>query len=679
MSRTIRIPCLFLFLCLAAGLVLADDAAQDMKKLTLDLMLEWETADSPVLSFDGTQLIYTRSWADKINDRQQRELWIMNTDGSRPRFLAEGSGVRWSPDGTRIAYLAAGKPGGTQIHVMWLDTREATQITHVTESPGGLRWAPEGESIAFTMLVPEKQDFRIDMPPRPKGADWAPEPVIITRLSYRRDRQGYRPRGFQHLFVVDATGGTPRQVTDGDYDHRGGEWTPDGQYLVFSGLRVPDADWQVEESEIYRVNVTTGEVEALTDRRGPDSNPLVSPDGRYIAYTGHDKNDDTYDIDQIHLLNVADGSRRVVGADLDRQVRGLFWAPDSQALYFTVPREGAYNLYRATLDGTVSAVTTGSHRFLAEDVSRNGLVVGTLAAAHEPGDIVTLALDSPATFNRLTRVNADVLAGVTLGEVEEIWYDSADGFRVQGWIIKPPDFDPAKKYPLILQIHGGPHAMYGVEFNFERQNHAAEGFVFLYTNPRGSVGYGKAFGNAINNAYPDKDYDDLMRGVDEVIARGYIDEEKLFVYGGSGGGVLTAWIVGHTNRFAGAVSMFPVINWISFVGTTDGPYWYSNFKKFPWEDITEHWNRSPLKYAGNVTTPTLLITGELDLRTPMSQTEEFYQALKLRKVDTAMIRIPDEYHGAAGRHLSNYLRRILYVRKWFTDHMKTDTPPAAEE
>ena len=186
----------------------------------------------------------------------------------------------------------------------------------------------------------------------------------------------------------------------------------------------------------------------------------------------------------------------------------------------------------------------------------------------------------------------------------------------------------------------------------------------MYANPRGSLGYGKDFGNAINNAYPGRDYDDLMACVDHVVGQGYVDESNMNVFGGSGGGVLTAWIVGHTDRFSAAVSMYPVIDWISFVGTTDGPYWYTNFKELPWDDITEHWNRSPLKYVGAVTTPTMLITGELDLRTPMAQTEEFYQALKLRKVATAMVRVPGEYHGAASRP-SNRMRRILYVREWF--------------
>jgi dipeptidyl aminopeptidase/acylaminoacyl peptidase len=304
-------------------------------------------------------------------------------------------------------------------------------------------------------------------------------------------------------------------------------------------------------------------------------------------------------------------------------------------------------------------------------IAKNGLAAGILTSPAEPGDVVVFNLKQPV-LKKLTAVNADLLEGRTLGSVEEIWYGSAGGKKIQGWIMKPPDFDPSKKYPLILYIHGGPHSMYGVGFNFEFQNHAAEGYVVLYTNPRGSSGYGQEFGNAIQNNYPGEDYDDLMNGVDAVIKQGYIDERNLFVCGGSGGGVLTAWIVGHTNRFAAAVSMKPVINWYSFVGTTDGSSWYHNFEKLPWEDPAEHLRRSPISYVGNVTTTTMLITGELDLRTPIEETEQFYRALKLRKVDTLMVRLPDEYHGfnATPRHPSNRLQQILYLREWFEKYRK---------
>jgi dipeptidyl aminopeptidase/acylaminoacyl peptidase len=632
--------------------------------LTIDKMLDWETASSPRLSPDGKQVVWTRSWVDRIEDRTQSDLWIMNADGARARFLVAGSAPEWSPDGTRLAFLAPGQPRGTQIHVMWVDTRETTQITRVDESPRAVRWSPDGARLAFTMLVPEKPTFRVQLPKRPKGAKWAEEPDVITRLNYRRDRAGYRPKGFLHLFVVDAGGGTPRQVTGGDYDHQDGEWTPDGRRLVFSGLREADADWQVRESEVYDVEVDGGAVRRLTSRAGPDGSPAVSPDGQWIAYLGFDRNDDTYTVPALHVM-AADGAQpRALTASLDREVGDLLWAEDSRAIYCTVSSEGRRNLHRVGLDGRIERLTDGVHQFAVDDL-RAGVAVGTLQDPTSPADIALCRLAAPGEIARLTRVNDDVLAGVALASVEEIRYRSTDDLEIQGWIVKPPGFDPAKKYPLILQIHGGPHAMYGVDFSFERHNHAAAGYVLLYTNPRGSTGYGKDFGNAIDNAYPGKDYDDLMRGVDEVVARGYVDERELFVYGGSGGGVLTCWIVGHTDRFAAAVSMFPVTNWISFVGTTDGPYWYTNFDRLPWEDITEHWQRSPLKYVGNVKTPTLLITGELDLRTPIAQTEEYYQALKLRKIDTAMIRVPDEYHGAGGRRVSNTLRRILYVRKWF--------------
>jgi dipeptidyl aminopeptidase/acylaminoacyl peptidase len=302
-------------------------------------------------------------------------------------------------------------------------------------------------------------------------------------------------------------------------------------------------------------------------------------------------------------------------------------------------------------------------------MTAGGLAVGTRTSPHEPGDVVTFDVRRPQQITRLTDVNADVLAGRTLGAVEEIWYTSVDGYRIQGWIVKPPDFDATRKYPLMLSIHGGPHGMYGVGFNFGWQEHAANGYVVLYTNPRGSTGYGSAFGNAIKNAYPGKDYDDLMAGVDSLVRRGYVDSTSMFVYGCSGGGVLTSWIVGHTSRFAAASANCPVTNWFSFVGTTDGAGWYRNFAKFPWEDPSEHLRRSPLMYVGNVTTPTMLMTGEMDLRTPMGQTEEYYQALRIRKIPTAMVRFKEEWHGTTSRP-SNFMRTQLYLRAWFETHRK---------
>jgi dipeptidyl aminopeptidase/acylaminoacyl peptidase len=360
----------------------------------------------------------------------------------------------------------------------------------------------------------------------------------------------------------------------------------------------------------------------------------------------------------------ADGSgSRVLTARLDRSPNGLVWAPDGSGIYFNVENEGSRNLYFASLSGDVRQVTRGTQVLTVSDVGPGGIAVGVMSTATRPNDLVALNVrDGAPRF--LTDVNGDVLTGKKLATTEEVWYQSVDGFRVQGWIVKPPDFDPARKYPLILEIHGGPHSMYNVGFSFSRQDHAADGYIVLYTNPRGSTGYGSAFGNAIKNAYPGKDYDDLMAGVDTVLGRGYVDPSRLFVYGCSGGGVLTAWIVGHTNRFAAASSNCPVINWFSFVGTTDGAGWYRNFAKLPWEDPSEHLRRSPIMYVGNVKTPTLLMTGVNDLRTPISQTEEFYQALKLRKVPTAMIRFNDEWHGT-GSKPSNFMRTQLYLRSWF--------------
>ena len=642
-------------------------AADEPHRLELADYLDFERVSDPQLSPDGERVLYTRRWVDKIADRWTSSVWIMDADGSGARHLLEGSSPRWSPDGERIAYVAEGEPKGAQIHVRWMDGEGGTtQITRLEKSPSNIEWSPDGQHIAFVSLVPKRDDWKIDMPKAPEGAQWTETPRIVESVTYRRDRQGFVEQGFRQVFVVTSEGGTPKQLTAADH-HSGGDlsWTPDGRQILFSAFHDDDWEYAIRESDVYSVTVADGSLRRLTERSGVDSNPVVSPDGRWIAYTGYDWTDDTYIDSKLHVMPMDGGEAqtRILTPELDRSPAGMRWADDSSGVYFNVSDSGTRNLYFAPLRGQLRKVTEGQH-MLSVSMLRGDRAVGVLTAPQRPADVVAIDLDRGDT-RQLTSVNEDILGDVDLGEVEEIWYDSVGDMRIQGWIVKPPDFDPAKTYPLMLAIHGGPHGMYNTGFNFGWQEHAARGYVVLYTNPRGSSGYGSAFGNAIKWAYPSQDYDDLMRGVDEVIARGYVDEKRMYVYGCSGGGVLTAWVVGHTDRFAAASSNCPVTNWLSFVGTTDGPsYWYRNFEKDFWEDPSEHLRRSPIMYVGNVTTPTMLMTGVDDLRTPIAQTEEYYQALKMRKIPTAMVRFNGEYHGTSSKP-SNFLRTQLYLRHWF--------------
>jgi len=676
-------------LCLAAAGVMAwsvDIGAQSrpagapagqMKKLQLEQFFDMETVSNPRISPDGRQIVYTRGWVDRVNDRRSSGLWIMNADGSKNRFLTNGSGAIWSPDGTRIAFTRDGEPAGSQIWVRWMDADGATtQVTRLEQSPSNIAWTPDGKSIAFTMLVPKRESWPIRMPARPEGAKWVEAPRIVESLTYRQDRQGFIDQGLDQIYIVPAEGGTERRITDGQYDYGGAfSFTPDGTEVVFSAGRGPNWEREYRQSEVYALNIATGGLRQVTSRSGPDTSPTVSPDGRWIAYLGYDYTTDTYIDNELYVVGLNGRDLRHMTPAFDRSPADLTWAPDSSGIYFTAEDSGSRNLHLAPLDGAITMVTKGVHLITLGDVNRSGQAVGTLTSFHKPGDIISFSLSNPGVLKPLTNVNEDVLGDVKLGDVEELWYTSLDNFRVQGWLIKPPDFDPSKKYPLMLSIHGGPHSMYGVGFNFAWQEHAASGYLVLYTNPRGSTGYGSAFGNAIKYAYPSKDFDDLMKGVDAAIAKGHVDTRNLFVYGCSGGGVLTAWTVGHTNRFAAAASQCPVINWISFVGNVDGNplRWYDDFEKFPWVDPSEHLRRSPLMYVGNVKTPTMLMTGVLDMRTPISQTEEFYQALKAVGVPTAMLRFNGEYHGTSSRP-SNFLRTQLYLRYWFEKYTTKDPP-----
>ncbi len=664
-----------------AALATATPAAAQ-ERLSLAHYLDMESVSDPRISPDGERIVHTRGWVDKEGDRRESSLWIMNADGSRSRHLIDGSGARWSPDGSRILFTARGEPDGSQVFVRWMDAEGAvSQITRLENGPSGAQWSPDGEWIAFTSRVPDRADFAgVELPRRPEGAQWVREPKVVERAGYKRDRAGYVDTGWTHVFVVPAEGGTARQLTDGDWNHSGIHWSPDGSEIYFTSYREDDWDrpehWQ--ESEIYAVSVAGGDIRRLTRRRGPDGSPVPSPDGSLIAYTGIDAHRDTYRNQKIHLMNRDGSGSRVISGDYDRQVGGMMWARDGSGLYFNVSREGYRQLHFVSVDGGVTQLTSGEHLFALSSFSDAGVGVGVISSAHEPGDVYRFDLDSPNDARRLSDVNTDVLGYVQLGEVEEVRYDSEGGFRIHGWIVKPPDFDPSREYPMMLAIHGGPHGMYNGGFNFAFQEHASNDYVVLYTNPRGSTGYGTDFANAINHDYPGADFPDLMGGVDEMLERGYIDEDNLFVYGCSGGGILTSYIVGNTDRFTAASANCPIVNWMSAMGTSDAISYTRTFEKPFWEDPAEWIDRSSIFYVGNVTTPTMLLTGEMDLRTPMGQTEEFYQALKYEGVPTVMIRFQEEWHGTSSRP-SNFLRTQLYLRKWFEKWGTHKTPMTTEE
>jgi len=655
-----------LIFCICLGTTLSGE--KNYKLLDKETYMEMESIGSPGISPDGKHIIFTRGWIDKMDDRSRSNLWIVDIEGKRVRELTHGNwrdfSPVWSPDGKKVAFLSE-RDETTQIHVMWLDTREVAQLTHLDRSPGNLRWSPGGKKLAFTLFIPDdKPILPVKLPKRPKEAKWAKPAVIVDRLSWRRDGRGPTPKGYTHIFVIDAElGGTPRQVTSGDYSHVDPQWSEDGKKIYLTAIRKPDAEYLLGDSEIYSVDLTTLEIKTLTDRKGPDREPRIAPDGKWIAYTGYDEKNYTSHISNLYLMDIKGEKTRILAEELPNSPSSITWAPDGSGIYYLMSEKGVSNLCFVSANRKIIRITKGVHFLSGLSIAKNGQVASTLSAFHKPGCLVTFNLKKPDTIKKLVDVNEDVLANVKLGEVEELWFKSPDGLDLQGWLIKPAEFEPNNKYPMILYIHGGPWAMYSVGFSWAWQNFAANGYAVLYMNPRGSTGYGQDFVNGIQFSYPGKDYDDLMAGVDAALAKGFIDKDNLFVCGGSGGGVLTAWIVGHTDRFRAAVSMRPVINWHSFVGTTDGSGWYRQFRKYPWEDPMEYAVRSPLHYVGNVTTPTMVMTGEADLRTPMGQSEEYYRALKKLKKDTLLVRMPDEYHG--WRRPSHRLLQQLYLIAWF--------------
>jgi dipeptidyl aminopeptidase/acylaminoacyl peptidase len=634
-----------------------------------------EQASDPQISPDGARIAYVRQSSDIMTDKGRSTIWLIDVKSGAHSPLvsiAGASSPRWSPDGTRLAYAAPDETRG-QLFVRWMATGETARITGLPDSPGSLSWAPDGRRLAYTMRVPGEPITLGKAPAKPEGAEWAKPLEVIDRITYRADGPGYLKPGFDHIFVVVADGGAPRQLTFGKYDDGGPlSWTPDGRAILFSAVRGPDAERDFMNSEVISVDVATGALTTLTKRDGPDQQPVVSPDGSRIAWLGFDDKRRSYANTELYVGNRDGSGARLLTGALDRSIDDVRWSADGRSLYVSYDDKGQKLVARVALDGRITPVASGlvggglDRPYTGGEfsVSRTGVVAYTGGGALNPADVYVAGAGGG---RRLTRLNDALLGTKALGQVRKLPVTSTDGRPIDAWLVTPPDYVAGKRVPLILEIHGGPHSAYGPAFSTDDQLYAAAGYAVLYANPRGSTSYGAEFANLIDKNYPSADYDDLIAAVDAAIAAGVADPDNLFVTGGSGGGVLTAWIVGKTNRFKAAATQKPVINWTSEALTMDNTlftsrYWFS---KLPWEDPMAYWNRSPLSLVGNVTTPTLVVVGANDYRTPVSESEQYYAALQIKGVPTALVKVPDASHGGIAARPSQAAAKAAAILAWF--------------
>jgi len=652
--------------------------AQEIKKFSDMDVFELEWAQDPQISPDGQHIVYVRRGMDKMKDRRTSRLWMMNADGSAHMKLTQRdvneSNPRWSPNGSRIAFSSPAEGNGSEIFIYWVESGAMARITQLERSPRSMKWSPDGTQLAFVMHVPESNPVLVKSPKKPKGADWADPPRVTTRLNHEADGVGYLEPGYSHIFVVPATGGTARQVTSGDYHHSGTPaWTKDGKKLIFSANRHENWEYERRNSEIYSVDLETGEITALTDRFGPDRSPVVSPDGKRIAYLSYEDKIQTYQINHIYTMNLDGSDKKEIKTGLDRNPGDLVWDHNSNGLYFQYDDRGNTKVAYTTLDGRASVLAHnvggtavgrpyGGGSF---SVSRNGVVAMNQTTPYYPAELAVVKKGGDA--RKISDLNGDLLEYRTLGETEEIWYKSSfDGRDIQGWVVTPPDYDPDRTYPVIVENHGGPISNYGDRFSPEVQLYASAGYIVFYPNPRGSTGYGEEFGNLLYHNYPGEDYQDVMDGVDVLIERGMTSEDSLYVTGGSAGGIMTAWIIGKNNRFEASAVVKPVMNWISKTLAADNYYGYAYYRYpgQPWENFEEYWKFSPISLVGNVETPTLVMVGQADLRTPLFEAKQLYHALKLRKIDTALVEIPGSWHFISNRP-SQLITKVNHVLAWF--------------
>jgi len=649
----------------------------------------------PRLSPDGSQVVFVRVTVDEKADRYLTSLWSVPSSGGEPRRITNGprdSAPRWSPDGKTLAFLRVGekdgKPTESQIFLLSMSGGEPRALTTMARSVESIAWSPDGKTLAFT-ATSRPSDLE-EKKKSEEEKERESDVKIINQAVYRENGGGYNdPSRATHVWKIAVPSSPtdevkPKQLTSGDYDEGDVVWSADGSRLFFTALRVAESYYEPERTELWSVPAAGGDATRLLTFDGPMSRISPSPDGKSIAFSGYiAKPVRSYNEPDLFVVGTAAGSEpRNLTASYDFDVlsgvsgdqhspRGgggarPMWSSDSRFIYATTVEQGKGNLNRFdAASGAMTPVTTGKQEVISYAIG-SGKTIALISTPTRIGDL--FSIEANGAQKQLTDVNGPLMRELTLTEPEELWVNSFDGMKIETWIQKPPGFDASKKYPLILNIHGGPHTAYGYTFDHEFQWMAAKGYVVVFPNPRGSSSYGQEFGNIIQYKYPGDDYKDLMASVDAVIAKGYIDPKKLGVTGGSGGGLLTNWVITQTDRFAAAVSQRDIADWSTFWYVADfsqyTPFW---FRKAPWQDTKDYAERSPITHIENVHTPLMLILGEEDWRTPpMAGGEMMFRALKYLHRPAVMVRFPGESHelSRSGKPWHR-VERLQNIVNWF--------------
>ncbi len=644
------------------------------------------------MSPDGAHTVYTVQRVDRKTEKKFANLWVAPTNGGEARQFSSGeqndTHPRWSPDGTQIAFLSnrGDREKPAQIYLIPFTGGEARPLTSIPGAVEDFAWSPDGRRLICTVRKHDPEEIERQQDEHKKKLGVVARHV--DRLFYKLDGFGYLPHERWHLWVVDARSGKARQLTDHPtYDENNPAWSPDGKWIAFVSNRSPQPDTQPWTIDLYVMPASGGEMRRIPAPVGEKSYPNFSPDGRWIAYYAQegegldyknnglwvvpaDGSQPPHNLTEKYDLHIAAWTINDMGQP---ELMPPTWSNDGQRLYFPVTRHGSTLLLSIGADGEGLQTVIGE-----------GGVVGSFSFDREQQHMIYFygAVDDPCqvwlhdlkdgAHRRLTRHNRDLLDGLDLGQVETHWIDGPAGNRIQGWILKPPGFDPSHRYPSILEIHGGPLTQYGLYFMHEFQFLAAQGYVVHFCNPRGGRGYGEAHAAAILGAWGSADYDDLMAWSDYVAAQPYIDAQRMGVTGGSYGGYMTVWIIGHTQRFKAAVTQRCVSNFLSMWGSSDFNWVFQNELQTgaPFEDFQKYWDLSPIKYLGNARTPTLVLHNEMDLRCPIEQGEQVFVALKRQGVETEMVRFPDEFHGLSrtGR-TDRRIVRLNHIARWFNRYL----------